>query len=457
MTGVVRFIFIRLMGMLTTLLVLAGALFALYQWLPGDPIEDLAGGARRDQEGSFNPRIYAERYATMASRYGMDQPYFYFSVVPAGLPEAFLRIPDHRQRAIWKSWYQQLGDAGMVESWWQSLEELAQSVSDPALITVARNALRERDLNQVLNTLDHLPDSLHVSPKIEDQIQQIHTLLLSSRWLGITLRWHGAGNQFHHWVQGLWTGDFGRSMHDGRPVTRKITEALRWTLSINGIAILLALLIAVPLGVYLAAFASRRASRVIRFLLYAGYAMPVFWLATLLVVLFTSDTYGMDWLPSIGVQYGYASASFADRLFHSLGQLFIPVCTLVITSLAYLTRQMEKSVEQQLSAPYLVTAQVWGMPRNQRIWKYVLPNALFPVITLIGTLLPVAIAGSVTLEFICNIPGMGRLLLDSILTKDWPVLFYTTLLIGMVTLFGILLADLIYALVDPRVRQSGFA
>ena len=454
----IRFMVIRLLGMLTTLLVLACALFALYQYLPGDPIDELAGGARRDQESGFNPRLYAERYASLANRYGMDQPYFYFSVTPKGLPLSFLSIPDHRKRALWKSWYRQLGDADLVQSWWERLEGLAQSGADPGLISAARTALRERDLNLVLRAFEILPASADIPPSIAEQMVRIQNALQQSgRWLGIAFYWHGPDNQFHHWVRGLWTGDFGRSMHDGRPVTRKITEALRWTVSINGLAIVLALLIAVPLGVFLAAFASKRVARVIRFLLYAGYAMPVYWLATLLVVLFTSDTYGMDWLPSIGVQYGYASASFADRFIHSLGQLVIPVFTLVLTSLAYLTRQMEKSVEQQLAAPYLVTAQVWGMPRGKRIWKYVLPNALFPIITLIGTLLPVAIAGSVTLEFICNIPGMGRLLLDSILTKDWPVMFYVTLLIGMVTLLGILLADMIYALVDPRIRQNGFA
>ena len=452
-----RFIVIRLAGMLVTLLALALALFTLYQWLPGDPIENLAGGSRRDQEAAFDPKLYAQRYAIFAGRYAMDRPYFYFSLVPGGMPGAFLRLSNHRQRSVFKSWYRQLGDADLVRSWVEELERLSASDQDMRVVNLARSAALQTSLGASIRQFRQLPEDLLQASEIKPLLDRLEVRLQSRHWLGLSLRWHGADNQFHQWVRGLWTGDFGRSMHDGRPVSAKIKEALAWTTSINGLAMLLAFLIAVPLGVYLAAFAKPGVARWVQFLLYAAYAIPVFWMATLLVVLFTSDTYGMNWLPSVTVSYGYEQGSAFQRIFRHLGQLLIPVLTLILTSLAYLTRQMEKSLHQQLEAPYLATARVWGMSRRRRIWSYAVPNALFPIITLLGSLFPLAIAGSVTLEFICNIPGMGRLLLDSILTKDWPVLFYTTLLIGGLTLIGIFLADLLYALLDPRVRQSGFA
>ncbi|MEM9848821.1 MAG: ABC transporter permease, partial [Bacteroidota bacterium] len=171
------------------------------------------------------------------------------------------------------------------------------------------------------------------------------------------------------------------------------------------------------------------------------------------IVFFTTPQYGMDIFPSIGL----GSSSMEDDpfwtvFFERAGHLILPIFCVTYAALAFITRQMRAAMITVLSQDYIRTARAKGLNERKVIWKHAFRNALFPLITLLGSLFPSLIAGSVILEIIFNISGMGSLIFDAIFAQDWPVV-YSVLMIGtMLTMLGILLADLLYAWVDPRIR-----
>lgn len=265
---------------------------------------------------------------------------------------------------------------------------------------------------------------------------------------------HGSQNQYHRWISKTITGDLGISLIDGRPVSDKIREALRWTLNINVIAILLAFGIAIPLGVATARRAGQLTDRAISTVLFSLYAIPSFWLAMLCIVFLSTSEYGswLDWFPTSGVGIVNDQMSILERISIRVSHLILPVFCVTAGSIAYLTRQMRGSMLRELRQDYIRMARAKGLHEDVIHWRHAFRNALFPMITMVGSAFPAAISGSVILEVIFSIPGMGRLLYMSILSRDWPVVYAMVLLAAALTVVGYLVADLLYRWADPRVE-----
>ena len=220
----------------------------------------------------------------------------------------------------------------------------------------------------------------------------------------------------------------------------------------NGLAILLAYGLSIPLGVWMARHAGSARDQWTTLLLYTLYSIPGFWLGTLLLVFLTTPEYGLDIFPSIGLGDLRPDDSGWDILITRTSHLFLPVFCLTYGSLAYLTRHVRNAMLHELKQDYIRAAWARGLSERQVIWRHAFRNALFPLITLFGAVLPAALAGSVAIEVIFNIPGMGRLTYASIVSQDWPVVYGVLFLAAMLTLAGSLLADLLYSRADPRVR-----
>ncbi|MEL6143598.1 MAG: ABC transporter permease, partial [Bacteroidota bacterium] len=183
-------------------------------------------------------------------------------------------------------------------------------------------------------------------------------------------------------------------------------------------------------------------------------SIPAFWLATLLNNFFTTPAFNMDWFPTMGVGEVSENASWWEVLKTRVYYLCLPILSLVLPSLAYLSRQMRTAVLAELDKAYVKTARLKGMSVHRLLWGHVFRNALFPIITLLAGLFPAMIAGSVLVERIFNLPGMGRMLIEAALAQDWPVMLTILLFNGLLTALGILLADISYALADPRLRTK---
>jgi peptide/nickel transport system permease protein len=246
--------------------------------------------------------------------------------------------------------------------------------------------------------------------------------------------------------------DFGESFQDHRPVSRRISEALPFTLGLNAAALLLTIAIGVPLGVLQAERAGSFADRGITAVLFLLYSMPSFWVAMLLITVFSVR---LEWLPLFGVASDQAATMTpAARLFDLGRHAVLPLVCLTYGSLAFFTGLVRSSVRSASSMEYVLAARARGATRAQALWRHSFRNALLPLTTSLGLLLPGLLSGSVILEQIFGWPGLGRLYFDAVLARDYPVILGLTLVTALLTLAATLFADLLYAAADPRVQYA---
>ncbi len=258
--------------------------------------------------------------------------------------------------------------------------------------------------------------------------------------------------QYLRWVKGLVRLDLGRSFApDRRPVWDKIKERLPVTLLINVLSLLIIFLVAVPLGVAAAVRAGSLFDRITTVLVFIGYAMPGFWLALLLMLLL-----GIKWpiLPISGLHslMGYESLSVWEKILDWAKHLVLPIFVSAFGGLAGLSRFMRSTMIEVLRQEFITTARAKGLPERVVIYKHALRNALLPVITILGLSIPGLVGGSVIFESIFSIPGIGQLMWQAVMARDYPVIMGNLVIVSILTLVGNFLADICYALADPRIR-----
>lgn len=260
--------------------------------------------------------------------------------------------------------------------------------------------------------------------------------------------------------KGFLRGDFGISYKDKKSVATKIGDALYWTLIMNFFAILISYLISIPLGVKSAMWKLRGRKLIDNInttILFVLYSLPSFWIGTILLVFFTTAEYGewLDLFPTSGAQdfklkedpNATQWVKFLDILHH----LTLPIFCITYGALAYLSRQMRSSMLGVVRQDYIRTAWAKGLSEGKVVWKHAFRNSLFPIITLFSAVFPRALSGSIAIEMIYAIPGMGWTVLTSITSRDWPLVFTVVMFAAILTMIGNLIADILYAWVDPRV------
>jgi peptide/nickel transport system permease protein len=269
-------------------------------------------------------------------------------------------------------------------------------------------------------------------------------------WLP-TFRWYGAENRYHVWLKGLIHGDFGKSYRNERLIFDEIKEAIGWTMLLNFLAVLCIFGVAIPLGVYMAAKKGTRFDRWSGNLFFGLHTMPLFWLATVVMIFFTSNNYGLQLFARTGLGDIQNQSTVFGKIIVALPHLIAPVLCLTLYSFASLSQQMRSSVLSVLNEDFIRTARMKGLSNNIVLWKHAFRNALFPIITLFASIFPEVITGSLVLENVFNIPGMGKLAAGSVADHDIPMVLALVLLTGIMTLIGYLVSDVLYRIVDPRV------
>ncbi|NTW36487.1 MAG: ABC transporter permease [Syntrophobacteraceae bacterium] len=258
--------------------------------------------------------------------------------------------------------------------------------------------------------------------------------------------------QYLLWVKRVLTFDFGTSYKDHRKVIEKIAERLPVTLQLNIISMLLVYLIAIPCGVFSATHSGSASDRLLTLFFFLLYSLPGFWVAVLLIM-FLGGGELWDVFPIYGVSsVGSESWPFPARLLDRLWHLVLPVFCLTYGSLAYLSRLTRASLLEVIREDYVRTARAKGLSERIVIFKHAFRNALLPIVTLLAFLLPAMFGGSVIIESIFSIPGMGQLAFEAVLSRDYPVIMAITTISALLTLVGLLLGDILYAALDPRIK-----
>lgn len=251
--------------------------------------------------------------------------------------------------------------------------------------------------------------------------------------------------QFFGYLGGAVTGDLGVSFRSGEPVTLILLERLPATISLAVAGMIVAALIAFPLGIYAALHAGRASDAIVRIISQAGVSVPDFWMALLLILGFSAT---LQWLPSSGY------VPFTEDPLEWLRHVTIPAITVGLIAGSIMTRYVRSSVLEVLGADHVRTANSKGLRERIVVGRHVVRNALVPVITVGGVQLATMLGGVIVVEVVVAWPGLGRLVFDAVAARDYPVIQGAVLLVAMIFLLINLLVDLLYARIDPRIRLS---
>lgn len=307
------------------------------------------------------------------------------------------------------------------------------------------------------------PDTLY---KVYDE-QQLNTIKEDIKVHGgyknyiPKIVWYGYHNQYHQWLfggansRGIIRGDFGISYIKKEPVIAILKDKLIWSVFFSIVSILLAYAISIPIGIKLAEKPDSRTSIITQLSLFLLYSMPSFFVGVLLLMLFANPDV-LSIFPPSGIKpiEGYDDhASLLSKFVDSFPYMILPLICYTYSSLAFISKLTTTSINEQLGLDYIKTARAKGLSENNIIWKHALKNSALPLITVFSSVFPSIIGGSVIIESIFTIPGMGLETVKAIVSQDYPIVIAVLTLSSILTIFSYLLADILYAWVDPRIRK----
>jgi peptide/nickel transport system permease protein len=489
------FLLRRLLLMVPTTLGIALVIFSLYHAAPGDPATVMMGIGSGGAMGTSED--VAARREAFKREHGLDRslavqflnyigpfnlmrdghawfssPYTERQLVErvtadgqrflAGLPLEIAPLPG-TERAEAESLRQaarQVARGGAEASAALELLRAAERRAWPALLTALKERAQQRGeraaeeterLSAVLTVLTRAAPSVPASYSSDPP----HLAAIEA-WFG----WYysaGGGARVQNTgarpYGGLLALDLGREMQTRLPVAQELWKRLKTTLPLSVVAVFLSYLIALPLGIFSARRQGRGIDGLVTVGLFVLYSIPTFWAGLMLVLIFGRNW--LDWLPVVGLHDKDASSFTRGQYLWDLAKhSVLPIFTLTYGSLAYISRQMRSGLLEVIQLDYVRTARAKGLSEGVVIYKHALRNALIPVITLLATILPILIGGSIIVEQVFDIPGMGKYAFEGLMRRDFGIIMATTLFTGIMTQVGILLSDLAYSWVDPRIRHT---
>ncbi|MBC7922934.1 MAG: ABC transporter permease [Ferruginibacter sp.] len=463
----VGYLWKRIRLLLPTLWLITSAVFVLSRLAAGVVTPDQPGDdARLGSTSVGNELKTGKQYL---QKTGQDLPLFYLSLQTLAEPDTLHRLASVRDRRWLGRLISRYGNWPEIARYYRPVSLLRaqlQRLLDPA---------RKADLNRQLDRLASRAEAAEVAKtlaRIRGLAAQFpaspdlarHAQLADARWVDVVgnaqpwrnlvpvVRWHGTENQYHRWLGGIVRGNLGQSYRHSRPVTDLLGESLANTFGLVLSSILLTLLLAVWLGVWLVHPGHRRWRGPVLALLYVFDTVPLFLLALVLLLALTGS--GLTVFLPVFEQRDF-SAGFAQYASSRVLPLVLPVGCLVLATLPYLTGQFYQALRQVESQEYIQTARAKGLSEGQVLGRHALRNALLPLITLFTGLLPALVGGALVIEVIFAVPGMGQLLMDAVLARNYPVVMGIVLCLALAKIGALLLADWLYYLADPRVRFGG--
>lgn len=496
----ITYLFKRFVLFIPTLIVITLLAFIISVNAPGDPVDRLVTAAESGEVSVAASTSMQEEKLYWTRRLGLDLPVFYFSITPSTYPDTLYKITDKKERKALTALVNEYANWEAIQQYYKSLLELSVIQANAAYPAdsagdFSRNEMRQafnqsaftilslrstRDAGMIRAKINELDTLYHQYPFFSEHLQKLKLAAADfSRMTNSPVRWGKyipsiklyPDNQYHRWIfgdgnwitgegstfsKGLLRGDLGMSYTTKKQVNEVISARIGWSLFFTLSAVILAYLISIPVGIKAAVNQGSgfdRGSSVILFLL---HSMPSFWVATLLLMVF-ANTDILPWFPASGIKpvTGYPpDAGFFSKLMISLPYIILPLVAYTYGSLAFLSKIMRVSMLEIVNQDYIRTARAKGLSDFMVIYKHAFKNALLPVITVFANIFPAAVGGSVILETIFTIPGMGLETYHAIQTHNYPVVIGVFTLTGVLTLVGYLLADFLYALVDPRISLA---
>ena len=486
-----RFILKRLLVFIPTLLVISLLAFVISVNAPGDPVERLLTASEETGGDASVNAIDKQKAANdLRKRLGLNLPVFYFSLQTIGDIDTIYRIQNFDHRIVIRRMARETGNPEGTLLWFNAMLETNKFASsfipDSAFIKSKRYSEQVTRMRFLINSLtttsepalrqmrlDSLNEVLTTTPGVQPvrsawkncQVLLAQLKENSSSWKKWipALHWYGGKNQYHLWMfgngedrKGVVAGDFGISYRDGQPISDRIWPRMKWSLTFSVLSLVLAYVISIPVGLRAGYKRGGWFDKISGSAAFALYSLPSFFAGTLLLVLFANPDV-LDWFPSSGVKDPSSfdpSWPFWRRCIHYIPYLVLPLVTYTYASFAFISRQIRAGIGEQMQQDYIRTARAKGLGELRVVTVHAFRNTLLPVITILSQVLPFSFAGSVIIETIFSIPGMGKEIYQSILNYDYPMIVAVFTVFGFLTLSSYLLADVAYALADPRIRYS---
>lgn len=296
----------------------------------------------------------------------------------------------------------------------------------------------------IMNLAPGDPTSFYVDPLVGQNDPEMLAIVRKSLGLDKPLP-----VRYALWLGKTIKGDLGFSFISRRPVMDEIRSRIGNTLLLASVSMVISLVVGVLIGVWSAVNQYKMSDYVLTILAFIGVSMPSFWFAMMLILFLTGK---LKLLPSVGMNSINVPPGFFNRFMDTLAHMVMPVLVMSLSSIARWARYQRSSMLEVIRQDFIRTARAKGLPQKKVIFKHALRNAAIPIITLLGMSLPGLIGGSFIIETVFGWPGMGRLGVNAIFNRDYPVVMGVTLFSSILVMVGNLAADVLYAVVDPRIR-----
>lgn len=481
----------RLLWSVPTLFAVVIIGFVLLVYTPGDPVDTILGiSSNEDPLKPTSPYIEKQRKG-WEEKLGLNLPLFYITIQSSALPDTLYKITDKKERAITRHLCLTTGRKEDVLKYRSDVNRFHEAM----LMDIKNLPADYPSLGYNDSTLTRKEDIVHQYNLIKyetdiDKIKQIcsnllklcnHLYFLNSSVYVVdmgnfadimskprnnktfipSIQFHSK-SRFHQWLfgdgkysKGIIRGDFGISYVTKEPIKNHIYKNLFWSVLFSGIGILLAYLISIPIGIRSAIHNNSRGEKLVTVFLFSLYAIPIFFMGTLLQTFLANHQYIHIFEPTgIKPTRGFApNSNLLERIWQTLPYMILPIICFTYSSIAFLTKLTKTSILETFNQPYIITAKAKGLPFKKIVYKHAFRNALIPLITVFANIFPVLVGGSVIIESIFTIPGMGTEIFSSYFSHNIPMIIGVFTLTGVFTVIGFFISDILYVLVDPRIRK----
>ncbi|MGZ3865275.1 MAG: ABC transporter permease [Bacteroidia bacterium] len=485
-----KYIAKRVLLFFPTLIIITVIGFVISVNAPGDPVERMVTAAGSSGEVGSQSASIKEQKIYWKKKLGLDLPVFYLSLSRLSYPDSLYRIYDKDENKTLCRLLDEYGNWNEISAYYNSINKFYAKVSafkidtiqllgwrdTPALDNLSflklesvmlKSVWREDLIKEKLKKLKSMAfyslfitDFRNDVKGIEDAYKKIKPN--AARWKNYVPVLHFyKNNQYHRWLfgdggtfsSGIVRGDFGTSYQTKDAVSKTVFQKIGWSLFFAIASVLIAYMVSIPIGVRAAKNRGGRFDRISSVILFGLYSLPNFFVGILLLMLFANSDV-LDIFPASGVKpmQGYPDgASLIEKLRLTIPHLIIPLICYSYSSFAFLSRIMRGALLENIQMDYIRTAYAKGVSHDKVVWKHALKNSLLPIITVFAAVFPAAVGGSVILETIFTIPGMGLEAYNAIAQQNYPMIIAVLTLTSVFTLIGYLVSDILYAVVDPRI------
>lgn len=455
--------------------------FWLTQAMPGDPVQRMLSTTNHLEVG--NIENYSQKYDQLYYQLGYEIPDFYFTWTNLCVPDSFYKIPQLNRRNQLILLSSETGNPSKVYAFRKVEEQLMFQISNSNKIGKEVKIELQTFVNRIQQQIKIAEISASIKNCKEFNKVQDVELLTSfdlvkkyfytfeiekagwKLWVPV-IKFHSK-NHFQQWLfgstniattnyndRGIFQGDLGYSTVTHRSVSSILKKAFEITFILSTLAIFIALFFSIPIAIVLVLFRNKKIVQLAPGILLFIYTIPVFFLGTLLLMIF-ANTSVIVLFPSSGIAPagGFSLSLSSWQIFlHTLPYLVLPLITYTIGSLAFFIRLVQASLIDQLDTDYVKTARAKGASEKRIVSIHALRNCLIPLVTSAATAFPAMISGSIILENIYSIPGMGTEMVRAVQNLDYPVMIGFFLLMGVVTICVYMFSDLLHSYIDPRIH-----